>query len=375
MTTPRRPERRLDDERKRPVDAGHRPDGLVDARRADARERPARATAAESSVAGMCAKESEREPAGPPVIDDADRRSAEADSEGLDDHAGDGRGEGALAGAEQVARERGARPDGAEERTEHRDARERGTRVPHRRRGSCTATTPRTSAPRPSDRLRRDHRKAERDDRHEHAELGVARAQHAGDGRERDAQPRRPDVHGGQPGPCDGSHGDRREASTNSCSFLRLACLTTVPPHRPHAIQSVRSDCRYSHCAATTAAFVCGRLVQPRMRAARAQRRRSRWRTRSSSRGYRSSRTAPPMRSRPSPSVAQEGFFQPGQIIVTQGTPGQAFYLILSGRVEILRDGVSLGALRPGRLLRRDVAARPGAALGDDPRARPRRRA
>ena len=39
--------------------------------------------------------------------------------------------------------------------------------------------------------------------------------------------------------------------------------------------------------------------------------------------------------------VAQEGYFQPNQIIVTQGTPGQAFYLILSGRVEILRDGVS----------------------------------
>ena len=46
--------------------------------------------------------------------------------------------------------------------------------------------------------------------------------------------------------------------------------------------------------------------------------------------------------------VAQESFFQPGQIIVTQGTPGQAFYLILSGRVEILRDGVSLGAFGPG---------------------------
>ena len=46
--------------------------------------------------------------------------------------------------------------------------------------------------------------------------------------------------------------------------------------------------------------------------------------------------------------VAQEGFFQPGQIIVTQGTPGQAFYLILAGRVEILRDGVSLGAFGPG---------------------------
>ena len=46
--------------------------------------------------------------------------------------------------------------------------------------------------------------------------------------------------------------------------------------------------------------------------------------------------------------VAQEGYFQPGQIIVTQGTPGQAFYMILSGRVEILRDDVSLGAFGPG---------------------------
>lgn len=47
-------------------------------------------------------------------------------------------------------------------------------------------------------------------------------------------------------------------------------------------------------------------------------------------------------------SVAQESFFQPGQIIVTQGTPGQAFYMIIAGRVEILRDGVSLGAFGPG---------------------------
>jgi CRP-like cAMP-binding protein len=46
--------------------------------------------------------------------------------------------------------------------------------------------------------------------------------------------------------------------------------------------------------------------------------------------------------------VSQESFFQPGQIIVTQGTPGQAFYMITSGRVEILRDGVSLGAFGPG---------------------------
>lgn len=46
--------------------------------------------------------------------------------------------------------------------------------------------------------------------------------------------------------------------------------------------------------------------------------------------------------------VAQESVFGPGQIIVTQGTPGQAFYLVLTGRVEILRDGVSLGAFGPG---------------------------
>lgn len=46
--------------------------------------------------------------------------------------------------------------------------------------------------------------------------------------------------------------------------------------------------------------------------------------------------------------VAQESAFQAGQIIVTQGTPGQAFYLILTGRVEIIRDGQSLGAFGPG---------------------------
>lgn len=46
--------------------------------------------------------------------------------------------------------------------------------------------------------------------------------------------------------------------------------------------------------------------------------------------------------------VTQDSVFEPGQIIVTQGTPGQAFYLILRGRVEILRDGTSLGALGPG---------------------------
>jgi len=46
--------------------------------------------------------------------------------------------------------------------------------------------------------------------------------------------------------------------------------------------------------------------------------------------------------------VAQEHDFAPGQIIVTQGTPGQAFYLILAGRVGIERDGRPLGAFGTG---------------------------
>jgi CRP-like cAMP-binding protein len=46
--------------------------------------------------------------------------------------------------------------------------------------------------------------------------------------------------------------------------------------------------------------------------------------------------------------AAQEHGFESDQIIVTQGTPGQAFYMVLSGRVEILRDDRSLGAFGPG---------------------------
>lgn len=46
--------------------------------------------------------------------------------------------------------------------------------------------------------------------------------------------------------------------------------------------------------------------------------------------------------------ATQKQAFMPGQLIVSQGTPGQAFYMILSGRVEIVRDGNSLGAFRPG---------------------------
>lgn len=46
--------------------------------------------------------------------------------------------------------------------------------------------------------------------------------------------------------------------------------------------------------------------------------------------------------------VAQEHVYLPGQIIVTQGTPGQAFYMITSGRVSIERDGLTLGAFGPG---------------------------
>jgi CRP-like cAMP-binding protein len=47
-------------------------------------------------------------------------------------------------------------------------------------------------------------------------------------------------------------------------------------------------------------------------------------------------------------SVAQENTYGAGQIIVTQGTPGQAFYLITHGRVTIERDGAVLGAFGPG---------------------------
>lgn len=47
-------------------------------------------------------------------------------------------------------------------------------------------------------------------------------------------------------------------------------------------------------------------------------------------------------------SVAQEHTYAPGQIIVTQGTPGQAFYLITGGRVAIERDGQPLGAFGSG---------------------------
>jgi PPM family protein phosphatase len=47
-------------------------------------------------------------------------------------------------------------------------------------------------------------------------------------------------------------------------------------------------------------------------------------------------------------SVTQEQSFEASQIIVSQGTAGHAFYMILEGRVEIVRDGNSLGAFRPG---------------------------
>ena len=46
--------------------------------------------------------------------------------------------------------------------------------------------------------------------------------------------------------------------------------------------------------------------------------------------------------------VSQEHTYAPEQIIVTQGTPGQAFYLITSGRVGIERDGAALGTFGPG---------------------------
>lgn len=46
--------------------------------------------------------------------------------------------------------------------------------------------------------------------------------------------------------------------------------------------------------------------------------------------------------------VTQEQAFQPGQIIVSQGTPGQAFYMVLTGRVEVIRDNNSFGAYKSG---------------------------
>jgi CRP-like cAMP-binding protein len=46
--------------------------------------------------------------------------------------------------------------------------------------------------------------------------------------------------------------------------------------------------------------------------------------------------------------LAVEQTFVPGQIIVTQGTPGTAFYILLAGRVEMTRDGRSLGLFSAG---------------------------
>jgi CRP/FNR family cyclic AMP-dependent transcriptional regulator len=46
--------------------------------------------------------------------------------------------------------------------------------------------------------------------------------------------------------------------------------------------------------------------------------------------------------------VAQESSFEAGQIVVTQGTPGQAFYLVMEGNVEYARDGKVLGTFGPG---------------------------
>lgn len=46
--------------------------------------------------------------------------------------------------------------------------------------------------------------------------------------------------------------------------------------------------------------------------------------------------------------VAQEHSYAAGQIIVTQGTPGQAFYMVISGQVEMLRENKSIGMFGPG---------------------------
>jgi len=46
--------------------------------------------------------------------------------------------------------------------------------------------------------------------------------------------------------------------------------------------------------------------------------------------------------------AALQSAYEPAQIIVTQGTPGQAFYLITAGAAEVSRDGKSLATLNPG---------------------------
>ncbi len=46
--------------------------------------------------------------------------------------------------------------------------------------------------------------------------------------------------------------------------------------------------------------------------------------------------------------LMQPAHYAAGQLIVTQGAPGQAFYIILTGKVEIERDGQRLGSLDVG---------------------------
>ena len=46
--------------------------------------------------------------------------------------------------------------------------------------------------------------------------------------------------------------------------------------------------------------------------------------------------------------LMQPGHFDTGQLVVTQSAPGHAFYVIVSGMVEILRDGRRLGSLGVG---------------------------
>lgn len=46
--------------------------------------------------------------------------------------------------------------------------------------------------------------------------------------------------------------------------------------------------------------------------------------------------------------LMQPAQFSAGQLIVTQGAPGQAFYIILTGSVEIVHNGQRLGSLEVG---------------------------
>ena len=56
--------------------------------------------------------------------------------------------------------------------------------------------------------------------------------------------------------------------------------------------------------------------------------------------------------------------FAPGQMVFEQGDAGDRFYVVESGRAEVVRDGRVVNTLERGAGLRRDRAARRPAAHG-----------